>query len=166
MVPKNCPKWVQNGSKMGPKWDQKWQKSNFSARDLRFTLDIHFHKWWYDWNLKLSKFYSMLPKRVQTGPKGSKLGPKWVQRRQKSSFWARDLRFTLDVCSYHSWKDLDSKVYSMVPKKGPKGSKMGLKWVQNGSKNDKNQNFYLETWDSHRMSVFMTDERIFEHTHL
>ena len=40
------PKWVQNGSKKGP-------KSVFWARDLRFTPDIYFYDWWKD------------PKRVQ-----------------------------------------------------------------------------------------------------
>ena len=45
-------------------------------------------------------------------------------------------------------KDLDSNClikHSMVPKKDPNGPKMGPKWVQNGSKNDKNQVFELET---------------------
>ena len=61
MVPKKGPEGSKNGSKMGP----KMTKIKFSARNLRFQLDIHFHKWWYDLNLKLSKFDSMLPKRVQ-----------------------------------------------------------------------------------------------------
>ena len=109
---------IYRGSRMGP----KWQKSSFWARDLKFTLYVHFHDWW-----DCLKKHSMVPKKDPNGPK---MGPKWVQKWQKSSFWARDLKFTPDICYYNWWKELDSKlpkVNSMVPKKGPKGSKNGSK---------------------------------------
>ena len=63
------PKWVQNGSKKGP-------KSVFWARDLRFAPDVYFFDWWKDLDSKLPKVYCKVPKgvqkRVQKGSKNDK----------------------------------------------------------------------------------------------
>ena len=122
------PKKVQKGPKRVQKGSKRVQKSVFWARDLRFTPDVYFYDWWKNLESKLPKVYSKVPKR---GPKGSKNGPK---RFQKSVFWTRDLRFIPDVCFCDWSKELESKlpkVYSKVPKMGPKGSKKDPKRVQN-----------------------------------
>ena len=129
MVPKKDP----NGPKMGPKWVQKWQKSSFWARDLKFTPDICFYNWWKDLDSKLPKVTSMVPKR---GPKGSKNGSKMGPKMTKIKFSARNLRFQLDIHFHKWWYDLNfklSKFDSMLPKRVQKVQN-GSEWVQNGSK--------------------------------